>query len=46
MRRARSRTAHEKLKDKRIINLDIPDIHEFMEPGWIELVRTKLKGLD
>jgi predicted protein tyrosine phosphatase len=36
----------QKLKNKRIINLDIPDIYEFMDQGLIEVLRTKLRGLD
>lgn len=34
-----------KLKNKRIINLDIPDIYQFMDPGLIDVLRSKLKGL-
>lgn len=33
------------LKDKRIINLNIPDLYEFMDPVLIDVLRTKLKGL-
>lgn len=34
------------LKNKRVINLNIPDIYEYMDPGLIETLRIKLKGLD
>lgn len=34
------------LKNKRVINLDIPDIYDFMEEGLVEALKTKLRGLD
>ncbi len=33
------------LKGKRVINLEIPDIYEFMENGLVEVLRRKLNGL-
>jgi protein-tyrosine phosphatase len=35
----------EKLKGKRVVNLGIPDIYEYMESGLVEELRSKLKGL-
>jgi predicted protein tyrosine phosphatase len=35
-----------KLRGKRIVNLDIPDIYDFMDPILIDELKTKLKGLD
>lgn len=34
------------LKNKRIVNLDIPDIYEYMQQSLIDILKTKLKGLD
>ena len=34
------------LKDKRVINLHIPDIYEYMDAGLIETLRKKLRGLE
>lgn len=34
-----------RLKDKRVINLHIPDIYEFMEERLIEVLRTKLRDV-
>lgn len=34
------------LKNKRVVNLNIPDIYEYMDQGLVEVLKTKLRGLD
>ena len=33
----------EMLRDKRVVVLDVPDLYDFMDPGLVELLRSKLR---